>query len=401
MLDENEELPLEDTRAKYRTAKEMPHELRMSCKIHLEEKLCPYKTEYPLHLADSLITVSNALTLENELLTCTSNPDAPSFVPPISHISLISTLLVHPSHTTRARDLRERCDTLSKALNYLRNLLAIVGPCNARLNEAFAFRPQDYRQHHIGSRRKRNSSDSPPDSEDVSCDELNLLLATSESVWTKAQDFWQIVGWAFNCSVAFPDRWEYWKIWLGYMVDVIDADYLERNQVDVDALEELKKVDPDAEEPFDARNDSLLSHYIDGERGRSHVKRVMRSIFANGEDNSLKEFTEVFTKETTPRKEVSSRKRQKFGQVDLENGKFGDYCSSDDEVDVKTEPNSSQQEATPPASSPERDHIHADEDDLSVTLGGHESMALRLRLMALVRVRDSTNLILMLTATSF
>lgn len=46
MMDEyHEEEPLEIMLIKYRAAKQLPLELRMSCRIHLEEKLCEYISE--------------------------------------------------------------------------------------------------------------------------------------------------------------------------------------------------------------------------------------------------------------------------------------------------------------------------------------------------------------------
>lgn len=45
MLDNDDDVALEDGFIKYRAVKQLPTELLMSCKIHLEEKLCWYMSE--------------------------------------------------------------------------------------------------------------------------------------------------------------------------------------------------------------------------------------------------------------------------------------------------------------------------------------------------------------------
>lgn len=325
-----------------------------------------------------MIAVANALFLENDLLTSTSNLDAPCFVPPASHISIISSLLVHPTYTTRSKDPRDRSDTLPKALAYLQNILTIVGPRNAKLGEAFAFKAQSNRR--ANARDRRHAREASTDSDEGLNEDLESSLATTDSIWAKAQDFWHVVGWIFNCSVACKERWEYWKIWLSYMIDVIETDWQERERRDLEAYEQLQNSDVRAEIVTEARVDSILCQYISDNRITSPYKRLIRSIFADGNGKFLTEFPEVFAKETMRiQKDTSGRKRQKLGQVDLENGDFGGYGSSDDEVleDI-------QQGLTPPGSSPEARDVYDTGEDASVALGGQESVTLRLRLMALV-----------------
>ena len=60
---------------------------------------------------------------------------------------------------------------------------------------------------------------------------LNDILGNEESLWSRADDFWHAVGWAFNCSVRYPGRWERWRIWLELMCDVLQDDWNERERI--------------------------------------------------------------------------------------------------------------------------------------------------------------------------
>jgi hypothetical protein len=57
---------------------------------------------------------------------------------------------------------------------------------------------------------------------------LNLDMGQSDSLWSRAEDFWHAVGWAFNCSVLHPERWERWQVWLQYMCEVMEDDWEQR-----------------------------------------------------------------------------------------------------------------------------------------------------------------------------
>jgi hypothetical protein len=103
-----------------------------------------------------------------------------------------------------------------------------------------------------------------------------------------------MVGWAFNCSVKHPKRWKYWKVWLDFMLDVLDADWKER-----EAQDRETQADPEDQFVHKTVRQSLLVQYLSDTRGRSSaVKRVVRSAFADGGPDSLREFPEVFPNET-------------------------------------------------------------------------------------------------------
>jgi hypothetical protein len=194
------------------------------------------------------------------------------------------------------------------------------------------------------------------------------VIANKGRIRTRAKDFWHIVGWAFNCSVKHPKRWQYWKVYLDYMLDVLDADWNERERLD---LESMKGSDRECD--YKMVRKSLLVKYLSEVGNKSSaVRRVVRSVFTDGGPDSLKEFPEVFENET---KEViyNGQKRKRADTME----KFGDY---DEDVE----------ELVDGSSSPMREDDDEDEDEVVIPtvdpyLGGTDSIALRQRVLTLVR----------------
>jgi hypothetical protein len=180
-----------------------------------------------------------------------------------------------------------------------------------------------------------------------------------------------MVGWAFNCSVKYPKRWKYWMVWLDFMLDVLDADWKERERPDSLDPGAGKKTRNEAESSL---RQSLLVKYLAEAKGRSTaVKRIVRSAFADGGPGSLREFPEVFQNET---KELKAHCGQKRKREDPMERIFGDYDNDDSDTAADSS------EFTDQTPEPLQDN----DDSVAVNpwLGGTESIALRQRLLALV-----------------
>jgi hypothetical protein len=325
-------------------------------------------------------TDSSGLTLIAALVNSgTSHPNClttPSLAPLPIHIELISIILVHPLFTTKARQ-NEQQEIASRAISFLRSLLSNLGPLNANLGEAFSLVPTSSVR---GSRRSRNGgggderSSGSDDEEDTA--HLRGVVANKGRLRNCAKDFWHVVGWALNCSVVYHKRWKYWKVWLDYMLDVLDADWKEREAQDVEdaAFKERLKTDPEAKCEYKLLRNSLLVSYLWGVRGRSSALRwVVGAAFVDGSSEDLRAYPEVFQNET---KEVKAENGQKRKREDEFQYKFGDYDNEEDNVEFDSA-------GTPPASSQETD----DEDSISTSdpwMGGSESIVLRQRVLALV-----------------
>ncbi|KAG6019958.1 hypothetical protein E4U41_003024 [Claviceps citrina] len=321
--------PAQGVPCPYREARQLDRELKDHCQIFLEEQL--YTSA--IHLLNS--------TLGSGMSRRTPN-NRPALIPPPSHLALLNTLTVHPSHTTRAETpgLQE---VSALALDYLRNLLAVVGPVNAGFRAAFQFHaPSRWHRrsgyNSAGSDSDMSDGDGDGSSRDRDRDRVKGRMANQTSLWTRGQDLWSTVGWAFNTSSLHPRRWRYWKLWLGFMLDVLEADWTERerrdNQDNRDSAAYESEGDPAGNETVAARAGSMISmHMWPGTDGQMPLQKMIKALFADGSPLSSSTFPEVFDKEPrgprTGSKNKATNKRKRDRVLDLENDKFGDYFDDD------------------------------------------------------------------------
>ncbi|KAL9594156.1 MAG: hypothetical protein Q9219_007193 [cf. Caloplaca sp. 3 TL-2023] len=309
----------------------------------------------------------SALNLLILLLTSgtTSNPPKPAFLPPSQQIALAATITVHPSFTIRAQS-DDRLQASALAFRYLRLILELVGPINGNLQDAFAFSTVETSTRRGVSRRRTTGDDGSPTKDDL--DAINIELANAGSVWAKAQDFWHVVGWAFNCSVVHKNRWQQWHLWLEYMINVLDKDWTTR------AHKHAENEDSEG----DPREGSIIARYLStGDSPAAQGRRIVRAVFADGLPKSAAEFPEIWRNETKERKkEVDVKKTET--KLDIEADQWGDY-----RYGVSS---SSDLEDTPPPESPTKSTVTDSTTvvNVSAPLGGSQSVVLRLRLLSLL-----------------
>jgi hypothetical protein len=292
----------------------------------------------------------------------------------------MATLTVHPSWTTRARE-SENVKVANDALFLLRHVNTIVGPTNARFTSAFAFTnkadPRD---------RRRRAADAIAIGQDGH--KFHIDLADKGAVWTLADDFWAVVGWAFNCSCQHPKRWERWRLWLEFMLDVLEDD-LRQNIAASESLAAQGK----EEAANTLLSESLFAQYCSSlGDGRAGKRRVMRAILATGSKKDLDEFHEIWKNETKPPKQNKQEEQTERKKVDFEKEEYGDYMDGDEseeEEDSPSTPNattwtraSTRKRSRPSSATPDIDA--EGEDGLSSDYGGAEAVQLRKRLVALV-----------------
>lgn len=314
-----------------------------------------------------------AINMLNSILASGASKRTPNgkavAIPPPAHIALLNTLAIHPLHTNRA-EKPDNLDVSSLALEYLRNLLATVGPLNAGFRTAFQFNLAPKWGRRSGASTHGHSSD-VSDGEDDDDDRLKGKLANGSSIWSRGRDFWSTVGWAFNCSALYPQRWRYWKTWLEYMLDVLDADWKERERCDLEVHDANGKV---GEAPVTSRQESMIVMYMNQQNGRQGgFKAIIKALLADGGSLSSTSFQEVFDKELRGPK--ASKKRKRDQALDLENDKFGDYF--DDE-------SISSGVSEPPTPQKPRDGRPEDDTLGSTNPGLAESTDVRLRLFGLI-----------------
>lgn len=246
-----------------------------------------------------------------------------------------------------------------EALHYLRLLQASIGPVNAGFSTAYVFPDR--------TRRNRRGGTGRESSEKRSSEGITLGMAEEGSLWSQAGDFWAVVGWAFNCSVKHPARWDVWLSWLEHMIDVLQTDW-------------------DVCRAVGDNDDSLIVKYL----GELQSRRILRAVFADGTKQSLQEFPEIWKKETAEKKAKTQDGYEKV-KVDFEVEEFGNYFNVSE--------GSSEDEVPDPAIAPGGlDGIDEDSDvenfidkishqvmpDGAAGLGGVASLTQRMRLLSLL-----------------
>lgn len=343
-------------------ARQLPLELKQHCQIYLEENL----HILALRVLGRLQASSNVLSVPERKWAARKHEDEGSiYCPPPNQLAFLGTLMVHPDLTTRPRE-DHWTNVSSAAHEYLRNVLHSIGPMNARFNEAFCFGQT--------ARRSRGGS---PDGYDAVYDvggEPQLYGRYGKhSVWRRGQDFFNVVGWAFNCSVLYPNRWNYWRQWLEFLFDVIEADLHERSRLD--EQEHARTGGEEGDCKYALLADSMLSGYVNQRNGRTGgLKWIVRVIFADGQDSSASLFQEVWDKEhkgLSRSKTLKKRKRK----INIEKGDFGGLLDDDSIY--------SSQNSEPPTPQKKKSFSNKDESP-ALEPSYVESIPLRQRLFAML-----------------
>lgn len=355
-------------RSRYRPVKPFSHQLRETSCVYFDDGLYLEAISFLSNLLNSGTSVSDRTLLAH--------------APFPQQLGLLSTLVVHPTFTTRASSA-ERLQASNSALRLLHDVNKIVGPVNADFANAFAFRSLSVSRR--GGRR-RGADDESEDGGDAER-MIRSELANTGSLFAQAESFWDVVGWAFNSSVVHKKRWERWRLWLELMLDALEDDWAER-------LKEVDEKHAEVDDPaHDAAAQSLILQYLPASDGRTGRRRVMRAILANGDRKSLNEFREVFRNETAERKQEESTKTRLPTRINIDEGDFGDYGLDDDDeddmlenaVDLRTSTRSTRRDvlAVDEESEDGNDEGTSRSSD-HYALGGVDSIILRQRLLSLL-----------------
>ncbi|RMZ12857.1 hypothetical protein D0860_02799 [Hortaea werneckii] len=233
--------------------------------------------------------------------------------------TLAATLSVHPRLTTRARDV-ETTKNADSALDFLRAVGENCGSRAAGLGQSLVFASASGERTARGQRQRggRRGINKPLGMSEHSAEDsikLRNTYSDKDSIWSNAEDFWHVLGWAFNCSILHQTRWKRYLLFLDWMLSALSLD-LESNA------------------KHGAADQSILAKYL-GSVGesRNNKRRVMRAVLADGGTRSTGEFPEIWKNETKPPKrkaEDEVAQMDKKRKLDLEAGEFGDYYIDSD-----------------------------------------------------------------------
>lgn len=243
-------------------------------------------------------------------------------------------------------------------------MLRLVGPLNADFDSAWDFK----KQVRGGRRPARKGKDIEVVDTFTTDDDLNGEFATTESLFSAADDLWGIVGWAFTCSVSHPKRWKWWKLVLELLLDALEMDWFDR------AATNAKTGNKNVLEK------SLISKYLPDTRGSAGYKRVIRAILANDNGKNFNEWKEVW------KDELSTKRPKKVRMGSQDNTYMGD--DTDDEGET-VENTATKVEAEEDVEMGDADDAEDDAEDDAVPSvveewGGMDAVILRQRFLCLV-----------------
>lgn len=272
-------------------------------------------------------------------------------------------MIVHPRLTTRAQSA-EDLETSALALRYLWATAKLLGSAKLPLIEAFHFADEGFSSLR-GGRRRTKDKDSTFKISVLSSHGLNSVFANTEALWEQVGDFWQVVGWAFNCSVLHKHRWERWSLWLDLMISWFEDDLRLRGHSYRDVRQGAEASKP----PID----SLFIHYLgQGTSRGAQQRKILNSIFADGM-KSVSAFPEIWKNETKlrKRKEAVQDNASDRVKIDIQEDQYRDYHVKEDSDLEEAPPNST---TSPPNRKPAS----------TASVEGPQALDLRLRLLALV-----------------
>ena len=366
----------------YRSVKELPFELAQHVQTYYEEGLFTQAFDFLISV------VSNSIS--------PLNPSAPVLLPSPPHLALAVTMNVHPGLTTRTTD-REKWNQANAAMRLLRLVFNTGGPLNANFCEALRFTKYDGRQ------SRMSGGGGYSDEEDESLNTaFTTRYATSDSIFTRVDDFWSVVGWAFNCS-CLPDmyasRWHQYEPLLTFMLDLLEKDW------------EMHFAANTTEE-------SLIWQFIElASGGYGRARRIIRAIFADGSSRPLSEFREVFLNELKPPKDEALKYKSRTVDVNIDKDEFGDYLAPNDS-DISDEEDDSalarpskrartrtpSRRTTPRTSNESLRSTYEDDSKTTSTatnLGSPSTLCLRMRLLHLLSHVSSTPSLIATSPTTF
>lgn len=367
-------------RAQRRPTKQVSYELANHAKAYLEAGQCMRHRK----LLDDRLTQNSdvsgygflySLLAAGTSISTPAQPHVGSLAPP-AYIAFAASIIADPKFTTKAQS-KDAIKGADAALRYLQCLhTTIDGPAYPTIRKAFSF-PEE-RNRRRGPGHRREGSLSPEPGGDI--ERIAGEAANEKSLWCRADDFWHIVGWAFNCSAVNKKRWARWKLWLANMCDFLESDW------DM-CVRQAKAEDVDEETIL---HESLLWHYILGDEStptnRSRRRRIVKAVLATGTPESLKDYPEIWEKETVEPKR-KKEEDQPVGEVDFETGEIADYGSDEEMQDTEDTDSEGADEQDSDTSDSEINNVH----DAIEYLGGQEAIDLRHRLIALVSTSSTDN----------
>jgi hypothetical protein len=308
--------------------------------------------------------------------TPNSDNGKPALIPPPTFLRFLLTLMVHPYFTTQSRKGQRPSSAPRDAYICMRRVIELIGPMNADLGTVWSF---DRGGRSERSRRHKKEA-SPVSSEDS----LSGELANEESLFSRAEDVWSVVGWAFTCSVQHPGRFTWYKNLLDCLLLALERDWEQR----------WRRFEEGGMQHDELLRESMVVKLLPDTRGTAGYRRVIRATLATGTGSGANEFHMIWDDELLPKRPKSKGQGKIGGFV----SKY-DYLNEDPRGEPKT-PLSSKKKKQPAKKSlldednfdeleeggedVEMEDVDTAAPSVANEWGGMEALQLRTRFLSLV-----------------
>jgi hypothetical protein len=198
-------------------------------------------------------------------------------------------------------------------------------------------------------------------------DSISGELANEESLFSRVEDVWSVVGWAFTCSVSHRSRWTWWKNMLDCLIETLEEDWQQR-------WESYENGQP---KHTNLLQESMAVKMLPDTKGTGGYRRVLRAILANGTGQGASEFTSIWEDE------LLKKRQKKKGRRGLDSF-MGEDDSAEDEKELA---NQELDENDEPVVASDRDIEMQDANNTPSSVdewGGMEAFLLRQRFLSLV-----------------
>lgn len=171
------------------------------------------------------------------------------------------------------------------------------------------------------------------------------------------------------------------------MLDVFEADWNDIPSIHDEEYTEKKRVDPEAMD--DRYQNCILIQYLsEGAGSSTALRRIVKSIFADGSMDALKAYPEIFKDEVWEANAKTGTKRKREVKLNLDEDDYGDYLQNEDDED-------DDDDNTPAPSQSDVSSPSATEDSNAPSTASiaedSEAVTIRLRLLALVSSTSSNH----------
>jgi hypothetical protein len=158
---------------------------------------------------------------------------------------------------------------------------------------------------------------------------LNSPFIHEKSLFAQTENFWHVVGWTFNCYHQSPKRWSRWRLLLNFWLELAEKD-LEWRTMDFNQT----NVKEGSKFPADGVTAAIFQSAFE----RNDQRKIMRAIFADGNQTALNEFGELYQHETKEKKKKTTEDTISRPIINIDDDQWGDWDQHEEDIEMDDAP---------------------------------------------------------------